>query len=90
MLSALPGPDSELSRYAARSQFVIRRDEHDDGLATIAWIKQQECSQASATLSGSYLGFVQGLWQPMPVRTSQVATAIARSRGTAAERAYLA
>lgn len=41
-------------------QFVYARDEHDDGLATIAWIKQQEWfSGELATLSGSYLGFVQ-------------------------------
>lgn len=41
-------------------QFVYARDEHDDGLATIAWIKQQPWfSGELATLSGSYLGFVQ-------------------------------
>jgi len=41
-------------------QFVYARDEHDDGLATIAWIKRQEWfSGELATLSGSYLGFVQ-------------------------------
>lgn len=41
-------------------QFVYGRHEHDDGLATIAWIKQQEWfSGALAMLGGSYLGFVQ-------------------------------
>lgn len=41
-------------------QFVYAHDEHDDGLATIEWIKQQEWfSGEFATLSGSYLGFVQ-------------------------------
>jgi putative CocE/NonD family hydrolase len=41
-------------------QFSYARDEHDDGLATIEWIKQQEWfSGELATLSGSYLGFVQ-------------------------------
>jgi putative CocE/NonD family hydrolase len=41
-------------------QFLYARHEHDDGLATIAWIKQQEWfSGELATLGGSYLGFVQ-------------------------------
>ena len=41
-------------------EFRYARHEHDDGLATIAWIKQQEWfSGELATLSGSYLGFVQ-------------------------------
>ena len=40
--------------------FIYARDEHDDGLATIAWIKQQEWfSGEMATLGASYLGFVQ-------------------------------
>jgi putative CocE/NonD family hydrolase len=41
-------------------QFVYARDEHNDGLATLEWIKQQPWfSGELATLSGSYLGFVQ-------------------------------
>lgn len=41
-------------------EFRFARNEHDDGLATIEWIKQQEWfSGELATLSGSYLGFVQ-------------------------------
>jgi uncharacterized protein len=41
-------------------QFLYARHEHDDGLATIAWIKQQEWFSGDlATLGGSYLGFVQ-------------------------------
>jgi uncharacterized protein len=41
-------------------QFRYARHEHDDGLATIAWIKQQEWfSGELATLGASYLGFVQ-------------------------------
>jgi putative CocE/NonD family hydrolase len=41
-------------------QFVYARHEHEDGLATIAWIKQQEWfSGELATLGASYLGFVQ-------------------------------
>src|SRR6202049_3543441 len=41
-------------------EFRFARHEHDDGLATIAWIKQQEWfSGELATLGGSYLGFVQ-------------------------------
>ena len=41
-------------------QFRYARHEHDDGLATLAWIKQQEWfSGELATLGGSYLGFVQ-------------------------------
>ncbi len=41
-------------------QFRYTRHEHDDGLATIAWIKQQEWfSGELATLGASYLGFVQ-------------------------------
>jgi hypothetical protein len=40
--------------------FVFARHEHDDGLATIAWIKQQEWFSGDlATLGASYLGFVQ-------------------------------
>jgi len=40
--------------------FAYARNEHDDGLATIAWIKQQEWfSGELATVGGSYLGFVQ-------------------------------
>jgi putative CocE/NonD family hydrolase len=40
--------------------FVFARHEHDDGLATIAWIKQQEWfSGELATVGPSYLGFVQ-------------------------------
>ncbi len=40
--------------------FVFARHEHDDGLATIAWIKQQEWfSGELATVGASYLGFVQ-------------------------------
>jgi putative CocE/NonD family hydrolase len=41
-------------------QFRFARYEHDDGLATIEWIKQQEWfSGELATLGPSYLGFVQ-------------------------------
>jgi putative CocE/NonD family hydrolase len=41
-------------------EFVYTRNEHDDGLATIAWIKQQEWfSGELAMVGGSYLGFVQ-------------------------------
>ena len=41
-------------------QFLYARHEHEDGLATIAWIKQQEWfSGELATLGASYLGFVQ-------------------------------
>ena len=41
-------------------QFLYARHEHEDGLATIAWIKQQEWfSGELATIGGSYLGFVQ-------------------------------
>ncbi len=41
-------------------QFRYARHEHDDGLATIAWIKQQEWfSGELAILGASYLGFVQ-------------------------------
>ena len=41
-------------------EFFYARNEHKDGLATIAWIKQQEWfSGELATLSASYLGFVQ-------------------------------
>ena len=41
-------------------EFRYARNEHNDGLATIAWIKQQEWfSGELAMLSGSYLGFVQ-------------------------------
>ena len=41
-------------------QFLYARHEHDDGLATIAWIKQQPWfSGELATLGASYLGFVQ-------------------------------
>jgi uncharacterized protein len=41
-------------------EFVYARHEHDDGLAIIEWIKQQEWfSGELATLGPSYLGFVQ-------------------------------
>src|SRR5437588_9997834 len=41
-------------------EFRYARHEHDDGLATITWIKQQEWfSGELATLGASYLGFVQ-------------------------------
>ena len=41
-------------------EFRYTRHEHDDGLATIAWIKQQEWfSSELATIGVSYLGFVQ-------------------------------
>ncbi len=41
-------------------QFVYGSQEHDDGLATIAWIKQQEWfSGELAMLGSSYLGFAQ-------------------------------
>ena len=41
-------------------QFLYARHEHDDGLATIAWIKQQDWfSGELATVGPSYLGFVQ-------------------------------
>jgi putative CocE/NonD family hydrolase len=40
--------------------FVFARHEHDDGLATISWIKQQAWFSGDlATLGASYLGFVQ-------------------------------
>ena len=41
-------------------QFFYARHEHEDGLATIEWIKEQEWfSGELATLGASYLGFVQ-------------------------------
>ena len=41
-------------------EFVYARHEHDDGLATIEWMKLQEWfSGEMATLGPSYLGFVQ-------------------------------
>src|SRR5579872_6654551 len=41
-------------------EFRYARHEHDDGLATIAWIKQQKWfSGELATVGASYLGFVQ-------------------------------
>lgn len=41
-------------------EFLYARHEHDDGLATIAWIKQQPWfSGELATVGASYLGFVQ-------------------------------
>lgn len=41
-------------------EFVYARHEHEDGLATIEWIKQQAWfSGELATLGASYLGFVQ-------------------------------
>jgi putative CocE/NonD family hydrolase len=41
-------------------EFRYGRHEHDDGLATIAWIKQQEWfSGELASVGPSYLGFVQ-------------------------------
>ncbi len=41
-------------------QFKYARNEHDDGLATIEWIKRQEWfSGELAMVGGSYLGFVQ-------------------------------
>ncbi len=41
-------------------QFVYARHEHDDGLATIEWIKQQEWFSGELAMVGaSYLGFVQ-------------------------------
>ena len=41
-------------------QFVYGRHEHDDGLATIEWMKRQEWfSGELAMLGASYLGFVQ-------------------------------
>lgn len=41
-------------------EFRYVRNEHDDGMATIAWIKQQEWfSGELATVGASYLGFVQ-------------------------------
>ncbi|HLX56473.1 MAG TPA: CocE/NonD family hydrolase [Ktedonobacteraceae bacterium] len=41
-------------------EFLYARYEHDDGLATISWIKQQEWfSGELATIGASYLGFVQ-------------------------------
>ena len=40
--------------------FVYARNEHDDGLATIAWIKRQEWFSGELAMMGaSYLGFVQ-------------------------------
>lgn len=40
--------------------FAFARHEHDDGLATVAWIKQQSWFSGDlATLGASYLGFVQ-------------------------------
>jgi uncharacterized protein len=44
----------------SEGEFLYARHEHDDGLATIAWIKQQEWfSGELATVGASYLGFVQ-------------------------------
>jgi putative CocE/NonD family hydrolase len=41
-------------------QFLYARHEHDDGLATIAWIKRQPWFSGDlAMIGGSYLGFVQ-------------------------------
>jgi putative CocE/NonD family hydrolase len=41
-------------------EFRYARYEHDDGLATIAWMKQQEWFSGDlAMVGGSYLGFVQ-------------------------------
>ncbi|HLI08812.1 MAG TPA: CocE/NonD family hydrolase [Ktedonobacteraceae bacterium] len=41
-------------------QFAYARNERDDGLATIEWVKQQGWfSGELATIGGSYLGFVQ-------------------------------
>jgi len=41
-------------------EFRYARHEHDDGLATIVWIKQQDWfSGELATIGASYLGFVQ-------------------------------
>ena len=41
-------------------EFRFARNEHDDGLATIEWIKQQDWfSGELAMVSASYLGFVQ-------------------------------
>src|SRR5579859_7155496 len=41
-------------------EFRYARHEHDDGLATIAWIKQRKWfSGELATVGASYLGFVQ-------------------------------
>lgn len=40
--------------------FVYARHEHDDGLATIEWVKQQEWFNGELVLAGaSYLGFTQ-------------------------------
>ena len=48
------------STAGSGGQFLYTRNEHADGLATIAWVKQQEWfSGELATLGGSYLGFVQ-------------------------------
>ncbi len=41
-------------------QFMYARNEHDDGLATIEWIKRQKWfSGELVMIGGSYLGFVQ-------------------------------
>lgn len=41
-------------------QFVYARNEHSDGLATIAWIKRQDWFNGELAMIGpSYLGFVQ-------------------------------
>lgn len=41
-------------------RFVYARDEHEDGLATIEWIKQQDWFSGELAMAGaSYLGFVQ-------------------------------
>ncbi len=41
-------------------EFIYARNEHQDGLATIEWIKRQEWFSGELTMiGGSYLGFVQ-------------------------------
>jgi uncharacterized protein len=44
----------------SKGQFVYARQEHDDGLATIEWIKRQKWFSGDLAMVGaSYLGFVQ-------------------------------
>jgi len=62
-------------------QFRYARHEHDDGLATIAWIKQQEWfSGELAILGASYLGFVQ--WSVAPDAGPELKTMVPQVNST--------
>lgn len=51
-------------------EFVYARHEHDDGLATLEWIRQQQWfSGELATVGASYLGFVQPSRRPIMIPT---------------------